>query len=46
MVMWQIGAANLARKINKDDYEKLEPSFQNFIEEGKNLHYLINGCRS
>ena len=35
MVLWQVGAANLARKISKEDYEKLEPTFQNFIEEGK-----------
>ena len=35
MVLWQAGAANLARKINKEDYKKLEPTFQNFIEEGK-----------
>ena len=30
MVLWQVGAANLARKISKEDYEKLEPTFQNF----------------
>ena len=37
MVLWQVGAANLARKISKEDYEKLEPTFQNFIEEGKKI---------
>ena len=37
MVLWQVGAANLARKISKKDYEKLEPTFQNFIEEGKKI---------
>ncbi len=34
MVMWQAGAANLARKITKNDYDKMEPSFLNFIEQG------------
>ena len=34
MVMWQAGAANLARKINKNDFDKMEPSFLNFIEKG------------
>ena len=27
MVLWQVGAANLARKISKEDYEKLEPTW-------------------
>ena len=30
-----IGAANLARKISKKDYNNLEPSFLNFVEKGK-----------
>ena len=34
MIMWQVGAANLARKINKNDFDKLEPTFLNFIEKG------------
>ena len=34
MVLWQAGAANLAKDQQKD-YVKLEPTFQNFIEEGK-----------
>ena len=34
MVMWQAGAANLARKITENDYDKMEPSFLNFIEKG------------
>ena len=33
--MWQSGAANLARKISKKDYNNLEPSFLNFVEKGK-----------
>ena len=35
LVMWQSGAANLARKISKKDYNNLEPSFLNFVEKGK-----------
>ena len=34
LVMWQSGASNLARKINKEDYSKLEPSFLRFVEKG------------
>ncbi len=34
LVMWQSGASNLARKINKEDYNKLEPSFLRFVEKG------------
>ena len=35
LVMWQSGAANLARKISVKDYSNLEPSFSNFVEKGK-----------
>ena len=41
MVLWQAGAANLARKISKEDYSKLEPTFLILLKKGKNLHYLI-----
>ena len=34
MIMWQAGAANLAKKINKNDYDKMDPTFINFIERG------------
>ena len=37
MVMWQAGAANLARKIAISDYDKMEPSLLSLIEKGK--HY-------
>lgn len=35
LVMWQSGAANLARKISVKDSSNLEPSFSNFVEKGK-----------
>ncbi len=35
LVLWQAGAANLARKINEADYKNLEPTFLKFIENGK-----------
>ena len=35
LVMWQSGAANLARKISLKDSYNLEPSFSNFVEKGK-----------
>ena len=34
MIMWQAGAANLARKIKHSDYKKMEPSILKFIENG------------
>lgn len=35
LVMWQSGAANLARKISVKDSSNLESSFSNFVEKGK-----------
>ena len=37
MVMWQAGAANLARKINKGDFNKIDPTFLNLLEKGNQL---------
>ena len=34
IVMWQAGAANLARKINENDISNLDSSLINFIEKG------------
>ena len=34
-VLWQTGAANLARKINEHDFYNLDSSLINFIEKGK-----------
>ena len=35
IAMWQAGAANLARKINENDFSNMDSSLINFIEKGK-----------
>ena len=35
IAMWQAGAANLARKINENDFSNMDLSLINFIEKGK-----------